>query len=109
MSLLAVPEGLRVGSTATIAVSADQLKWHLRQDLVQEFQRPSGYGSSFCRVCGSPCSRCQSVAHAVRRAGRSAGRLPGAKVVEHIYVGSKASWEIIGDEAPQYEENGPPR
>jgi hypothetical protein len=46
------------------------------------------------------------------RYGVPAGALdddPGANVIEHIHVGSKASWEVIGDEAQQYEGNGPPR
>jgi hypothetical protein len=43
-----------VGSAAAIAISADRLKWISGQDLLQGFQRPSGYGTSFCRVCGSP-------------------------------------------------------
>ena len=98
-----------VGSTATIAVSADRLKWICGQDLVQEFQRPSGYGSSFCRVCGSPAPDANP---SRTRYGVPVGVLdddPGAKVVEHIHVGSKASWEIIGDDAPQFQENGPLR
>jgi hypothetical protein len=97
-----------VGSTATIAVSADQLTWISGQDLVQEFARPSGYGTSFCRVCGSPAPDANRPR---TRYGIPIGLFdgdPGTKVVEHIYVGSKASWEIIGDDAPQYPEMGPP-
>ena len=98
-----------VGSTAAIAVSADQLTWISGQDLVQEFQRPSGYGNSFCRVCGSPAPDAN---RSRTRYGVPVGLLdddPGAKVLEHIHVASKASWEIIGDDAPQHQENGPPR
>ena len=97
------------GSTAAIAVSAAQLTWISGQDLVQEFQRPSGYGNSFCRVCGSPAPDAN---RSRTRYGVPVGLLdddPGAKVLEHIHVASKASWEIIGDDAPQYQENGPPR
>lgn len=98
-----------VGSTAAIAVSAAQLTWISGQDLVEEFQRPSGYGNSFCRVCGSPAPDAN---WSRTRYGVPVGLLdddPGAKVLEHIHVASKASWEIIGDDAPQYQENGPPR
>jgi hypothetical protein len=98
-----------VGSTAAIAVSAAQLTWISGQDLVQEFQRPSGYGNSFCRVCGSPAPDAN---RSRTRYGVPVGLLdddPGAKVLEHIHVASKASWEIIGDDAPQHQENGPPR
>ena len=30
---------------------------------------------------------------------------PGPEVMGHIYVGSKASWDYIGDSAPQHDEN----
>jgi hypothetical protein len=98
-----------VGSTAAIAVSADQLTWISGQDLVQEFQRPSGYGNSFCRVCGSPAPDAN---RSCTRYGVPVGLFdddPRAKILVHIHVASKASWEIIGDHAPQYQENVPPR
>jgi hypothetical protein len=98
-----------VGSTAAIAVSAAQLTWISGQHLVQEFQRPCGYGNSFCRVCGSPAPDAN---RSRTRYGVPVGLLdddPGAKVIDHIHVASKASWEIIGDDAPQYQENVPPR
>jgi hypothetical protein len=34
---------------------------------------------------------------------------PKLKVGDHISVGSKASWDIIGDNAPQFDEDGPQR
>ena len=34
---------------------------------------------------------------------------PELMVGDHIWVGSKASWDVIGaDGAPRYEESGPP-
>jgi hypothetical protein len=97
-----------VGSTATVAVAADQLKWISGENLVQAFERPSGYGSSFCRICGSPAP---DPNRSRTRYGIPVGVLdddPGVTVVEHIYVGSKASWDVIADGAPQYEDIGPP-
>ncbi len=32
---------------------------------------------------------------------------PRLLVGEHIFVGSKAHWEVIGDDAPQYEKGTP--
>lgn len=32
---------------------------------------------------------------------------PGVPVAQHIYVGQKASWEVIGGDAPQYEGDVP--
>jgi hypothetical protein len=96
-----------VGSTATINIAAEQLVWRSGQDLVAEFQRPSGYGTSFCRVCGSPApdaNRTQT------RYGVPIGLLAAVPtaIAEHTYVASKASWDVIGDDAPQYAQAGPP-
>ncbi len=43
-----------VGATAKIVLAFDDLRWVSGEDLVATFVRPSGYGSAFCRVCGSP-------------------------------------------------------
>ena len=32
----------------------------------------------------------------------------GVEVAHHIYVGDKASWDVIGDDAPQYDEDDCP-
>ena len=32
---------------------------------------------------------------------------PGAQIEMHIFVGSKAAWDHIGGNAPQYEERPP--
>jgi hypothetical protein len=87
------------GSNATIAVSADQLRWLSGEGLVKSFARPSGYSAAFCRVCGSPAPD----ANAARtRYGIPAGLLDGdppLRVLEHIFVGSKAQWDAIPDDA----------
>lgn len=86
---------------ATILVSADQLKWIAGEDLIRTFARPSGYGTAFCSVCGSPAPD----SNAKRtRYGIPAGLLDGdppLHVTGHIFVGSKASWDTIADDAPK--------
>ncbi len=32
---------------------------------------------------------------------------PGVGVVQHIFAGSKADWDVIGDDAPQFDEAAP--
>jgi hypothetical protein len=97
------------GSTASVAISFGQLAWLAGRELVTRFARPSGYGSAFCRVCGSPApdSDDAETMYAVP-VGLLDGN-PPLEVGDHIYVASKAGWDIIGDVAPQYEEDGPPR
>jgi hypothetical protein len=96
-----------VGSTATIWIKAEQLRWITGQELVQEFQRPSGYGTSFCRTCGSPApdpNRSRTI-YGIP-IGVLAGN-PPLKVTEHIFVRSKAEWDVIGDAAPCHDEFPP--
>jgi hypothetical protein len=89
------------GSIATIWVAADQLRWLSGEDLIKTFVRPSGYGTAFCAVCGSPAPDA-----ARTRYGIPAGLLDGdppLRVVEHIFVGSKAQWEAISGDAPRHD------
>lgn len=98
----------KASGAGSIAVSADHLTWIAGRDLVREFQRPSGYGSAFCRVCGSPAPDANRSGTLFAVPVGLLDRDSGTHVVEHIYVGSKASWDVIGDAAPQFEEHGPP-
>ena len=43
-----------VGSSAKIVIAFGELAWLSGRELVSTFERPSGYGNAFCRVCGSP-------------------------------------------------------
>jgi hypothetical protein len=91
------------GSIATIRVAAEQLRWLSGEDLVRTFERLSGYGTAFCSVCGCPAPD----ANAKRTLyGIPAGLLDGdppLRVIEHIFVVSKAQWDPIADDAPRYD------
>ena len=88
------------GSSTSIPVSGNQFRWVSGQDQISDYDR--------CAVCGSlvPYHNPKRDIYSV-----PAGLLDdytGIKVMDHIYVGSKASWDVIGDDAPQYDEDGPP-
>ncbi len=82
-----------------------QFRWVSGEDRIASFVRESGYRSDFCRVCGS------TVPHAMQN-GRQywvpAGLLEdagtGNEVAAHLYVQSRASWDVIGGNAVQYAE-----
>ncbi len=84
---------------AKIVVPSAQFEWISGEDLVASYERPSGYGNTFCKTCGCPAPV------AVRKRTKyavPAGLLansPELKVAEHIFVGSKAHWDIIGGDA----------
>lgn len=88
------------GSSTFIPVEAKQFTWISGSDLIGAYDR--------CRECGSLAPD-----HNPRRGlyNVPAGLLDddiGVKVAHHIFVGSKAAWDVIGDDAPQYEEGDCP-
>jgi hypothetical protein len=82
-------------SAAYIVIGYHQLTWLSGQDLVK-----SGPKHSFCRECG-----------AFMVPPGILDDNPKLSVGEHIFVGSKAHWEALGDDgAPRFDEgnSGPP-
>ena len=70
------------------------------------YEGKHGFGIQFCGVCGSTLAGLwQGQIHGV-----TLGCLDGDPPVEigmHIFVDSRASWDIIGGDAPQYPEAPP--
>jgi hypothetical protein len=87
------------GSSTFIPVHAGQFTWISGADLVGAHTR--------CRICGSLAPD--------HNPGRELYNVPaglldddtGVKVAHHIFVSDKAGWDVIGDDAPQYEEYSP--
>ncbi len=77
------------------------------EDLAQTWQRPSGWAHTFCRVCGSPLPRLHSNGKVVAIPAGILDDEPGTGIARHIFVGSKAAWDEIAGDAPQFEEGAP--
>jgi len=96
------------GSNAVLSVREERLTWVSGQDKLRIFTLPTGWGPTFCGVCGCPAPQLLDGRYLV-----PAGSLdddPGPRVSGHIFVGSKASWDVIGDEGVQFDEGpDPPR
>jgi hypothetical protein len=94
-----------VGSNAVLAVRRERLTWLAGEDSLASFNLPdSPWGTTFCATCGCPAPRLMPNGE---RYWVPAGLLdadPGPAVAGHIFVGSKASWDVIGDDAPQFDE-----
>ena len=80
------------------------------EDQLTGYESTPGEVKYFCRTCGSPI-----ISRAAARPGSVRVRLgtiesdiverPGA----HIFVASKANWDEIPDQLPQYDEHEPGR
>lgn len=95
------------GSSADAMITVDKNKfsWIEGQDFVKVYKGNSGSQRSFCQNCGTSLPVLDGEKYWV-----PAGVLNGeyeARVKAHIYVGSKTSWDEIGGDAPQYQENIP--
>tara|TARA_B100001105_G_scaffold242603_1_gene222912 strand:+ start:481 stop:753 length:273 start_codon:yes stop_codon:yes gene_type:complete len=87
-------------------VSPEDFEWITGEELLTLYQNSYGFGLQFCNKCGS--TLCGVFNRAVH--GITLGCVNGDPEVEigrHIYVGSKAKWEIIPDGVPQYDEAAP--
>ncbi|MEM7128728.1 MAG: GFA family protein [Chloroflexota bacterium] len=93
-------------ASAYALVDPDEFSWTSGEDHLTSYVGEHGFGLQFCKICGSTlCGVYNDVLHGV-----TLGCVNGEPDVElgmHIYVGSKATWEIIPPGVPQYEE-GPP-
>jgi hypothetical protein len=80
-------------------------RWLRGEHDVKSFDTGGGYRRTFCPDCGCP-------APLVQDQRRSVVLMPGTldadyteSLARHIFVGSKAPWWEITDEAPQFDEH----
>lgn len=67
------------------------------------FESQAGWGLGFCGACGS--TLCGF--HGAQVHGLTLGCVdgdPGVEIGMHIFVGSRAPWDHIGGDAPQFEQ-----
>ncbi len=81
-------------------------KWIAGADLVKIFETSTGGGYCFCRECGSTLAGTDKGTVTSVTLGTVEGD-PGTRPVAHIFVGSRARWDEITDDLPQFEERPP--
>ena len=98
-----------VASNAVIVVPAADLQWLAGAELRQRFAKPSGWSTTFCRTCGAPLPNEMPGGGAYWVPAGSLDDDPGLRVAGHIFVGSKATWDEIAGDGPQFAEGLPKR
>jgi hypothetical protein len=88
-------------AAGAIIVRSDGLRWLAGQDLLT-----AGPKHAFCRVCGAPMPDAIARNTLYEIPVGCLDDNPPLLVGEHVFVGSKAHWDVIGDDAPQYEKGG---
>lgn len=75
------------------------------QEHLRNYRSASGVHRIFCGICGSPIiGKRESLSETVRVRIGTLDTPSYAKVSAHIFVDSKAEWDNIHDDAPQYQE-----
>lgn len=102
----------RGAAFATNAVTGiERFRWTRGEDRLRSYKVPEArfFAQVFCGDCGSPMPRLDpGRGIAVIPAG-SFDDDPGLRVMEHIFVGSKAVWFEITDTLPRHQEAAPAR
>ncbi len=92
--------------SAYAEVPSGSFSWVSGESNLANYQTSTGWGLCFCRTCGTTiCGTNQDRVHGV-----SLGTVdgdPGVDIDMHIFVASKAPWDHIGGNAPQFPEHPP--
>lgn len=93
-------------ASAYAEVEPSQFTWIQGRELLTSFEAQASFGLQFCSRCGSTlCGTHNDLIH-----GITLGCLnedPDIEIGHHIYVGSKASWEVLPMDIVAHQE-GPP-
>lgn len=93
-------------ASAYALVEAKQFHWVAGESLLTSYISKEGFGMQFCSKCGSTlCGLYQGVVHGVTLGCINGD--PDIQLGRHIFVGSKATWEVIAEGVPQYEQAPP--
>jgi hypothetical protein len=82
------------------------LRWIAGEHELARYETTPGWGLCFCKVCGSTlCGSQDGAVHGVTLG--SVDGDPGVQIGMHLFVASRAPWDHIGGDAPQFAERPP--
>lgn len=88
---------------AVVLVPLDRFSWVSGEDHVATWKKPNGdWQIWFCKVCGSPVPGENDPTRIFVPAGSLTEGGESLRVAHHIWVGSKAVWDEIGDDGIQH-------
>ncbi|MGH1487590.1 MAG: GFA family protein [Cellvibrionaceae bacterium] len=93
-------------ASAYALVKPSEFRWICSDEFITSYINQNGFGLQFCKQCGSTlCGIYQNEIHGVTLGCLNED--PEIEIGHHIFVGSKASWEVIPTGVLQYEEYPP--
>ncbi len=94
------------GSAANAAfrIGADQFRWLRGEQRISKYVTDSGFKSHFCSSCGSPLPNLTGNGSAYWIPVGLLEDSAELKLVAHLFVGSRASWDIVAEGAEHFDE-----
>ncbi len=90
---------------AVVVVPNEHFRWVTGQDQIAAWTKPgSSWETWFCRNCGSRVPGRNDDVRMFVPAGLLGTEADGLTVLHHIFVGSKAGWDVISDDGQQHTE-----
>ena len=87
--------------SAYAQVVPGSFSWLSGEAHLTQYASSPGWGLAFCRRCGTTlCGLHQGRVHGVTLGSLDGD--PGVTIAMHLFVDSRAPWDVIGGEAPQY-------
>ncbi len=91
-------------ASAYALVQPSEFKWLQGEEKLTTYASEQGFGLQFCSQCGSTlCGVYEGVVHGVTLGCLNED--PQIEIGKHIFVDSKASWEVIPEGVTQYPEH----
>jgi len=93
-------------ASAYALVDDQEFQWLAGEDMLTSYIGEHGFGLQFCQKCGSTlCGVYNGAVHGVTLGCVNGD--PEIEIGRHIFVASKAEWEVMPEGVVQYAE-GPP-
>lgn len=91
---------------AVVVVDNTVFKWTRGEDHISTWKKPDAHWHCFfCRTCGSALPGPDSDTRTYIPVGAISDGGENLRVAQHIFVGSKAPWDEIGDSGQQHDEH----
>ena len=93
-------------ASAYALVNPSEFTWLSGTEFLTTYTGEHGFGLQFCKRCGSTlCGIYQNEVHGVTLG--CINEDPAIEIGRHIFVGSKASWEVLPEGVPLFEGHAP--
>ena len=93
-------------ASAYAEVDPAEFRWTAGEHQLTTYATGQGFGLQFCSRCGSTlCGVFEGTVHGVTLGCVNGD--PGIEIGRHIFVGSKATWEVLPEGVTMYDEASP--